>query len=100
MLTEVVVPSNTGFRLKGAAYTKAAQYLDITSIRNLVYANSFLLDHPYMAGDEFSLADIAAFTISRAYQNVIDWASLPELSGWFERPSDRDAVIRGLAVFG
>lgn len=98
-VTDVVVPSNTGFRLKGAAYTDAAQYLDIASIRNLMYANTFLQEHSYVAGDDFSIADIAAFTISLAYHNEIDWASLPELSEWFERVSKREAVKRGLTAF-
>lgn len=99
-VTEVIVPSNTGFRLKGSAHADTVAYLDDVAIKHISYANAFLGKSAFMAGEAFSLADIAAFTIARAYTDVIDWPSLPELSSWFKRVSERDGVQRGLAAFG
>lgn len=52
---------------------------------------------PYLAGDEYSIADIASWPWVRAY----DWAGvpldgLPNLKRWMDEIGERPAVLRGL----
>ncbi|MGT2492295.1 hypothetical protein ACU4GD_21575 [Cupriavidus basilensis] len=48
-----------------------------------------------MAGESFSVADIAAFTIARAYYDAIEWGEHPELAHWYAEVARRPAVLRG-----
>ena len=58
-----------------------------------------LSTHPFMAGDAYSVADIAIFPWLRSWQNQgIDWADYPHLKAWFDRIAARPAVQRGVAV--
>ncbi|WP_233234998.1 glutathione S-transferase family protein [Bordetella sp. LUAb4] len=54
---------------------------------------------PYLAGEDYSLADIATYPWLRAYrlqgQNLADW---PNLQRWYSTMRARAAVQRGLAV--
>ena len=55
--------------------------------------------HRYIAGPEYSIADIAIFPWLRSWQNQgIDWAEFPHLKTWFDGIADRPAVQRGVAV--
>ncbi|MDG1382839.1 MAG: glutathione binding-like protein [Burkholderiaceae bacterium] len=52
--------------------------------------------HPYIAGKQYTVADIATFPWLRSWQNQgIDWKNYPALKDWFDRVSDRPAVKRG-----
>ena len=52
--------------------------------------------HPYIAGKQYTLADIATFPWLRSWQNQgIDWKNYPALKDWFDRVSERPAVKRG-----
>ncbi|MDC0112524.1 glutathione binding-like protein [Burkholderiaceae bacterium] len=52
--------------------------------------------HPYIAGKQYTVADIATFPWLRSWQNQgIDWKNYPALKDWFERVSERPAVKRG-----
>jgi len=61
-----------------------------------------VMDHqvasrPYIAGEEFSIADIAIFPWLRSWENQgIDWKDYPHLKAWFNRVSVRPAVARGV----
>jgi GST-like protein len=58
-----------------------------------------LQNHPYMAGRQYTVADIAIFPWLRSWQNQgIDWADYPRLKDWFDRIAARPAVQRGVAV--
>src|SRR5690606_27489376 len=58
-----------------------------------------LQQRPYIAGDEYTIADIAIFPWLRSWQNQgIDWADYPRLKDWFDRIAARPAVQRGVAV--
>lgn len=58
-----------------------------------------LRTHAYIAGDEYTIADIAIFPWLRSWQNQgIDWAEFPTLKAWFERIGERPAVQRGVQV--
>jgi GST-like protein len=52
-----------------------------------------------MAGDSFSLADIAAFTIARALSGNIQWPDHKALLQWFQAVGQRPAVVKGLKAF-
>lgn len=58
-----------------------------------------LATHRYIAGDEYTIADVAIFPWLRSWQNQgIDWADYPHLRKWFDEIAARPAVIRGVQV--
>jgi GSH-dependent disulfide-bond oxidoreductase len=53
----------------------------------------------WLAGDEYTIADIATFPWLRsAEKQGIDWADYPHAKRWFDEISERPAVNRGVAV--
>ena len=53
----------------------------------------------YIAGPEYSIADIAIFPWLRSWKNQgIDWNEFPHLKGWFDEIAARPAVQRGVEV--
>ena len=53
----------------------------------------------YIAGDEYTIADIAIFPWLRSWKNQgIDWNDYPHLQGWFDEIAARPAVQRGVEV--
>lgn len=98
-LTEVISPSIAGFRLRGTGLDEGIRYFDQKIVESLTLADSFVRSDLYMAGDDFSLADIAAFTMAAAHKDKLDWSTLPNLSDWFNRVADRPAVKRGMSAF-
>ncbi|MCG2655745.1 MAG: glutathione binding-like protein [Hydrogenophaga sp.] len=58
-----------------------------------------LSGHKFIAGNQYTVADIAIFPWLRSWQNQgIDWADYPRLKDWFDRIAARPAVQRGVAV--
>jgi GSH-dependent disulfide-bond oxidoreductase len=58
-----------------------------------------LAKQKYIAGSEYSIADIAIFPWLRSWKNQgIDWNDYPHLKGWFDESSARPAVQRGVEV--
>ena len=58
-----------------------------------------LAKQKYIAGSEYSIADIAIFPWLRSWRNQgIDWTDFPHLQGWFDEISARPAVQRGVEV--
>ena len=56
-------------------------------------------DGPYLAGEAYSIADIAAYPwIYRWHMQGIQLEAFPRVEAWFERVGAREAVIRGLGV--
>jgi GST-like protein len=54
---------------------------------------------PFLAGDEFTIADIANYPWLLGYGRLdIDMASYPHLAAWMDRMKARPAVVAGLAV--
>lgn len=61
--------------------------------------NRQLSQHRYIAGNTYSIADIAAFPWLRSWQNQgIDWVDYPALKAWFDKIEQRPAVKRGVVV--
>jgi len=53
----------------------------------------------YLAGSEYSIADIATFPWLRSWKNQgIDWDDYPNAKRWFDEISERPAVKRGVEV--
>jgi GST-like protein len=58
-----------------------------------------LASRKFIAGNSYTIADIAIFPWLRSWQNQgIDWADFPHLKDWFDRISARPAVQRGVKV--
>jgi GST-like protein len=58
-----------------------------------------LAEAPFLAGDEYSIADIACWSWVRAARAIdIDLADYPSLAGWFDRVGERPAVQEGAYV--
>jgi len=58
-----------------------------------------LSTHRYIAGEDYSIADVAIFPWLRSWQDQgIDWADYPHLRKWFDEIAARPAVIRGVQV--
>jgi len=61
--------------------------------------NKRLAKSKYMAGPEYTIADIAIFPWLRSWKNQgIDWNDHPHLKGWFDEIAARPAVQRGVEV--
>ena len=61
--------------------------------------NDQLARSRYIAGGEYTIADIAIFPWLRSWKNQgIDWADYPHLKGWFDEIAARPAVVRGVEV--
>ena len=53
----------------------------------------------FLAGDEYSIADIATFPWTRSWKNQgIELEEFPHVQRWFEEISQRPAVVRGVDV--
>jgi len=85
-------PEQIGYAIE--RYTKEATRLYRVIDRRLSRSR-------YLAGDDYSLADIATYPWLRAYrwqgQELSDW---PNLQRWYTEVRARPAVQRGLAVMG
>jgi GST-like protein len=61
--------------------------------------NKRLARSTYIAGQEYTIADMAIFPWLRSWKNQgIDWADFPHLKGWFDEIAARPAVLRGVEV--
>jgi GSH-dependent disulfide-bond oxidoreductase len=61
--------------------------------------NKQLAKNKYIAGPEYSIADIAIYPWLRNWKNQgIDWNDYPHLKGWFDEIGGRPAVQRGCEV--
>ena len=61
--------------------------------------NKRLAKSKYMAGPQYTIADIAIFPWLRSWKNQgIDWVDYPHLKGWFDEIAARPAVKRGVEV--
>ena len=60
-----------------------------------------LAEVEYLAGDAFTIADIATFPWVRTpARRNIDFAEFPNVARWHDAIAARPAVVRGLALLG
>ncbi|MDI9233372.1 glutathione S-transferase family protein [Limnohabitans lacus] len=58
-----------------------------------------LKTHDWIAGGDYSVADMAIFPWLRSWQNQgIDWADFPHVKAWFDRIAERPAVQKAVQV--
>lgn len=74
--------------------------LEQRSVDVLVASEMFLEHGAFMAGQSFTLADIAAVSIAAALSHSIDWVLYPRLRRWFDNVMSRPGVTRGITAFG
>lgn len=98
-LTDVIAVSHSAFRLEQIGASAQASHINELARTSLIEAERFLESTGFMAGDTFSLADIAAFTIASAFSSNIQWANHPALMRWFQAVARRPAVVHGLKAF-
>jgi GST-like protein len=98
-VTDVIALNGAAFMMQRAGQAEGASLLTDQSIANLALAEAFAAEGPYIAGDTFSLADIAAFTIITAVANHLAWGELPNLDAWRRRIAARPGVQRGWTAF-
>jgi GST-like protein len=61
--------------------------------------NDQLAKSRYIAGPDYTIADIAIFPWLRSWKNQgIEWSEFPHLKGWFDEIAARPAVMRGVEV--
>ena len=61
--------------------------------------NRRLSDNPYLAGNNYSIADMASVGWARSWERMgQDIAEFPHFKRWLDKVSERPAVKRGLAV--
>jgi GST-like protein len=61
--------------------------------------NKRLAKSKYIAGPDYTIADIAIFPWLRSWKNQgIEWDDFPHLKGWFDEVAARPAVQRGVEV--
>lgn len=65
----------------------------------LAAGEPFVATTPFMAGADFSLVDIAAFTIAIDVDHEFDWGHHPGLCRWYEAVGSRPSIVRGLQAF-
>jgi GST-like protein len=99
-VTDVIARSHAAFALRrGGHADDAARALDALAVDALLAAEQFVTKRPFMAGEDFSIADIAAFTIAATYAREASWSDLPAFGRWYETVGRRPGVRRGLRAF-
>jgi len=99
-ITDVIAPSGASFFLGRRNQAEAAGMLEDRMLEALVGAERFLEQSRFMAGDAFSIADIAGFTITGFAKSKLPWDRLPKLKEWFQRVELRPGVRRAYAALG
>jgi GST-like protein len=86
----IYAPEKIGYAIE--RYTNEARRLYGVMDRRLAKTR-------YIAGPDYSIADIAIFPWLRSWKNQgIDWREFPHLKGWFDEIAGRPAVQRGVEV--
>jgi GST-like protein len=98
-VTDVIAPSHAGFYLRSQNEPRAVNLLTERSLTAIENAERFLSVGLFMAGDSFSIADIAALTIVGAMKDELPWNRLSALERWFSMVQERPAIKRGAAAF-
>lgn len=86
----IYAPEKIGYAIE--RYTNEARRLYGVMDRQLAKST-------YIAGPEYTIADIAIYPWLRSWKNQgIDWNDYPHLKGWFDEIDRRPAVQRGVQV--
>jgi GST-like protein len=86
----IYAPEKIGYAIE--RYTNEARRLYGVMDRRLARST-------YIAGPEYTIADIAIYPWLRSWKNQgMDWNDFPHLKGWFDEIDRRPAVQRGVQV--
>lgn len=100
-ITDVIAVNHAAYHVN--KYLKdseaAIRYLEQDALDALLVAERFVARSAFMAGPQFTVADIAAFTITHHLRSHIDWAAAPHLKRWFQAVGRRAATQRGMRAF-
>lgn len=101
-VTDVIAPSLQAFVLSRdttAAHGDAVQRLNERALAFYEHVDRRLADRPFLAGNSFTVADVAGYTITTALESQLQWDALPHVHRWFGSVGARPAVQRGRQVF-
>lgn len=99
-ITDVVLMNHGGFFIREEHGPEdGAVLLEQRALAAATAAQRFLQDSEFMAGDHFTIADVAAYPIVNHLRAWIDWDAHPLLQRWFQRVAARPAVQRGMRAF-
>lgn len=100
-ITDVIAVSHAAYHVnKYLNDSEAAiRYLEQDALDMLLAAERFVAESEFMAGPQFSIADIAAFTITHHLRANIDWGAVPHLERWYLNIGNRAATQRGMQAF-
>jgi GSH-dependent disulfide-bond oxidoreductase len=100
-VTDVIVPNHQAFYLRKfdvPGIEEAAQKIDARAFALYEHVDRQLAGQRFLAGDRFSLADIAGYTITAFLRSHVD-PSLGHVSRWLEEVAARPGVKRGMTAF-
>jgi GSH-dependent disulfide-bond oxidoreductase len=99
-LTEVIGPNGAAFQLRTReAQPEAAAALTRRYLVALSQCEKYLSAKGFMGGSNFSIADIAGFTIIESVKSDMRLEESPRLADWHARIANRPSVIEGLRAF-
>jgi GST-like protein len=98
-VTDVIVPSHAALFVRTQGIPVAAKLLVDRSVVAIEDAERFASAGAFIAGDAFSIADIAAVTIVSSVVSELPWDRLPALSRWFGEMKARPTFKRAAAAF-
>jgi GSH-dependent disulfide-bond oxidoreductase len=98
-VTDVIAPNHAAFYLHNRGMDDAISALNQRVIQRLAEAERYAAESLFIAGDQFTLADIAAYTIVASVQQSIDWSALPYLAQWFQHLRTWRSIAQGYQAF-
>lgn len=98
-VTDVIAPNYAAFLVRRQGVSEVALMLDGRALQAVRRAENHVSKTVFMAGDDFTIADIAAFTITAFYKPHLDWDELPNLRRWFGELEARPSIVRGYQAF-
>lgn len=97
--TDLIAPTHASSYLKRSDELIASRRLDGLVMARMGWLENLLHRQPYLAGAQFSLADVAAVTLVGSIHALHHWRENPGLTEWYARVSARDGVRRGMKAF-
>ena len=76
-VTDVIAVSHAAFSLRALSVREGRTILEGRVLATLETAERYVVHNEFMAGNKFSAADIAGFTITQSVQSDLSWSKLP-----------------------
>ncbi|SEN10601.1 glutathione S-transferase [Luteibacter sp. UNCMF331Sha3.1] len=97
--TDIISFAQAAFMLRRTGEHSGANHLDGIVHDRLDWLEDALEESTYVAGEMYTLADIAAVVFVAGLRGDAHWAARPRLSKWFAHLSSRPAIAKGLRAF-